>query len=615
MRNYRIRFNLPVIIGIFTLFVFLFSIGRVISQRWVCDDAFISFRYAKNFVDGFGLVFNRGEYVEGYTNFLWTILISGGMFFNIDPIHSSIGLGIISYIGILLLLLAGGKVILAEYFQRQNHQNYFPLAFAGFALHSHSQIYATGGLETIFFALLILAGSVLLITSNRGTHVLGAMSLFVLASMTRPEGLLFYFFASVYVWVFCFMDKDLKTYLINQIVIHFPFFVLFIPYSFWKVNYYGWFFPNTYYAKSGGETYLEQGLRYTFLYFSSYYVFVLLLLSIVMYLLRYTRIGSMFRLSLLNLFSGRYTRRRREIHLRNLKFWNANYKSSRKGFFRMTNKKQELYGKVFILIVIPSLLYISYLTKIGGDFMFARMFIHITPLFYFLMEIYSYNIKRTAYRFLMGLAIICGTLLYVNPYEDKELPIIDNITSENDIYKLQSVYKLKLELLPLAHYFEGREVRVAFGGSQAMLVYYLNPFYALEAETGLTDERLAHKKVKQRGKIGHEKPASLKYLRERRIHIHFHPENIHFNKEYNIFKIKRLPGEFRIITYDKDVFSHLHKSGQFEFIEFDKYLDRYIGSINTKSGDEIARDYNDYVKYYFNYNYDRARERRFYNRR
>lgn len=31
-------------------------------MRWISDDAFISLRYAKNFADGKGLVFNEGEF-------------------------------------------------------------------------------------------------------------------------------------------------------------------------------------------------------------------------------------------------------------------------------------------------------------------------------------------------------------------------------------------------------------------------------------------------------------------------------------------------------------------------------------------------------------------------
>ncbi len=38
------------------------------------DDAFITFRYARNLADGVGPVFNPGEHVEGYTNFAWMLL-------------------------------------------------------------------------------------------------------------------------------------------------------------------------------------------------------------------------------------------------------------------------------------------------------------------------------------------------------------------------------------------------------------------------------------------------------------------------------------------------------------------------------------------------------------
>ena len=48
------------------------------------DDAMISMRYAKNLVDGHGLIWNPGgERVEGYTNFLWTIYMS---FWHLFPI-------------------------------------------------------------------------------------------------------------------------------------------------------------------------------------------------------------------------------------------------------------------------------------------------------------------------------------------------------------------------------------------------------------------------------------------------------------------------------------------------------------------------------------------------
>jgi hypothetical protein len=53
---------------------------------WILDDAFISFRYAKNLVNGIGLTFNAGELVEGYTNFLWTMLMAGVLALGYEPV-------------------------------------------------------------------------------------------------------------------------------------------------------------------------------------------------------------------------------------------------------------------------------------------------------------------------------------------------------------------------------------------------------------------------------------------------------------------------------------------------------------------------------------------------
>ena len=44
--------------------------------NFVTDDAFISFVYSRNLAEHGKLVFNLGEHpVEGYTNFLWTVLL------------------------------------------------------------------------------------------------------------------------------------------------------------------------------------------------------------------------------------------------------------------------------------------------------------------------------------------------------------------------------------------------------------------------------------------------------------------------------------------------------------------------------------------------------------
>ena len=52
----------------------LVALAWLASAAWfLCDEAFISFRYARNLVEGHGLVFNPGERVEGYANFPWVL--------------------------------------------------------------------------------------------------------------------------------------------------------------------------------------------------------------------------------------------------------------------------------------------------------------------------------------------------------------------------------------------------------------------------------------------------------------------------------------------------------------------------------------------------------------
>src|ERR671916_2793732 len=61
-----------------SLFIYKSSFVGIDGRRYFCliDDAMISMRYAWNLSHGSGLVWNAGEYVEGYTNPLMTLLMS-----------------------------------------------------------------------------------------------------------------------------------------------------------------------------------------------------------------------------------------------------------------------------------------------------------------------------------------------------------------------------------------------------------------------------------------------------------------------------------------------------------------------------------------------------------
>src|SRR5580698_4569692 len=64
----------------------LLGVNMARVGSFTIDDAYISFRYARNLARGLGLVYNAGEHIEGYTNFFWTVLLAGGIRLGLDPV-------------------------------------------------------------------------------------------------------------------------------------------------------------------------------------------------------------------------------------------------------------------------------------------------------------------------------------------------------------------------------------------------------------------------------------------------------------------------------------------------------------------------------------------------
>lgn len=88
MKNYKVdgqwlfNFFLLLFCGWSLHFIYRTSaIGLDGNRYWVLfDDGMISMRYALNLVNGHGLTWNPGEYVEGFTNPLWTLVMALAIF-------------------------------------------------------------------------------------------------------------------------------------------------------------------------------------------------------------------------------------------------------------------------------------------------------------------------------------------------------------------------------------------------------------------------------------------------------------------------------------------------------------------------------------------------------
>src|SRR5262249_22655589 len=121
-------------------------------RHFTIDDAYISFRYARNLAHGLGLVYNAGERIEGYTNFLWTLILSGGVKVGVDPVVLAKVLGAFCALGTL-----GITYLLSNRFRPFTN---FP-CIATWLLASTVVFsgYSVFGLETSLFVFLVLAGT------------------------------------------------------------------------------------------------------------------------------------------------------------------------------------------------------------------------------------------------------------------------------------------------------------------------------------------------------------------------------------------------------------------------------------------------------------------------
>jgi arabinofuranosyltransferase len=235
-----------------------FSLVNQLVFSTVAEDAYITFRYALNLAEGNGPVFNPGEHVEGYSNFLWMILIAlPKAMFGWDIVVTASVFGVLCALACVVLayLLVNRIVAVA-------HPD-APVPALGVsaavmtAAASGLAAYGPSGLETPLFLLLIL-GVAYALTARRPV-VAGV--LVALLGMTRPDGLVIG--VIVLVWlVAAAMAKRHSWWAPAGYVL--GAFVFAAPWTAWRITFYGHLVPNAIAAKSGGSLgwQLDQGWHY-----------------------------------------------------------------------------------------------------------------------------------------------------------------------------------------------------------------------------------------------------------------------------------------------------------------------------------------------------------------
>jgi len=249
------------------------------SMDFIQDDAFISFRYVQNFINGRGLVFNPGERVEGYTNFLWIMLLALFTRLGLDVILISKLLGVASGCATLFLLYKISTFVFLKEKESKGHTGSSKSHAANqsqkviapgwlfalappllLALNGSFAYWSTSGLETTFFTVMVLLAVYAYFTDEKLAIVFAAIS-----SLIRPEGVLI--FAIIMAHKFLF-QRDSFKHCLSHVV---GFIVLLLPFLLFKTTYYGDLLPNPFYAKTGfSAEYWMTGLSYFWLFVKHY---------------------------------------------------------------------------------------------------------------------------------------------------------------------------------------------------------------------------------------------------------------------------------------------------------------------------------------------------------
>ena len=240
---------------------------------FVNDDAYISFRYARNLAEHGQLVFNLGERVEGFTNFLWTVLLAGGVALGISPVVLSRFLGVAFAVGTLSLTVRIGLRLDSE--RPMPGQAIAPIGLAALGAFA---CWCTGGLETQLFTFLSLLGFELMLAEVASGRGFASGICFALAAMTRPEGMFFFGLAGLFRVVRNLRLERRLAPQRHEIAFVVAFLAVFLPYFVWRWKYFGYPFPNTFYVKSAGAW--PRGLYYLRRFAEDYAVGFLALIAL-----------------------------------------------------------------------------------------------------------------------------------------------------------------------------------------------------------------------------------------------------------------------------------------------------------------------------------------------
>lgn len=301
--------------------------------------------------------------MEGYSNFLWVILIASGIKLGIQP---EIFSHIISLGSFALCLCA--IYILSQKLLKNTFASL--LCVVAIGLNYSFNSYATTGLETMPVTALFLCILTFTITQDyKPVRLVFLSSSSGLILLLRLDAILL--IAPWILFILVQMIRSSHNRYKSLMFFILPALLILIPWFIWKYDFYGAILPNTYYVKVASATSYARGAIFVGVFFFSYTFYPHVL-------------------------------------------------------FLTTGTKRMLSDKILRTFIISIALWLLYILIIGGDFMEFRFFIPIIPLITILFFWLLSNLtKRKAILILCVLSFFITNLyhLYLFPLYAKGLQI------------------------------------------------------------------------------------------------------------------------------------------------------------------------------------------------
>jgi len=220
------------------------------------DDAMISMRYAWNFSHGLGLVWNAGEYVQGYTNLLMTLFMSiGTLLFD-----KSAAVLFVQIFGVVFMLISGFLSmniadLIVEETSLQTKSIIRVLALLCTLLYYPLIYWSLMGMETGLLTVLLLSGVLFALKYGESMdkkYLYFSATFLVLAYLTRNDSIIYSFLIALYIFWETLNKKAGRKSIYHLIGAMALFLLVIIGQSLFQYLYYGEFLPNTYTLKLVG---------------------------------------------------------------------------------------------------------------------------------------------------------------------------------------------------------------------------------------------------------------------------------------------------------------------------------------------------------------------------